>query len=278
MNKRWLISGIVLGALSGAMAQEYLISAHQPNGIYMLDAAGEISWKETNLPHPQDIDFAPAGAIFSSEKNGARLIGPDHELKWKYTAPATCQNPVAQVLADGRYLVGNEGPGTLLEIDARGRTLTEIPLSPCSKGHHGQFRFCRKTPQGTYLGTLTNEGRVKEYQADGAVVCDFGAFKTPVSAIRLQNGNTLIGSFNKLSEHDQSGAEIWSFCPATDGHLGGKGCHVTGLVEWAAGQRVMALYHTDPAWPDIMVVTTKKEIVHTITLPKINKVAGLKIR
>lgn len=280
MNKGFLMGGILLGLLSGALAQgpdKYLITAHHPNGIYLLDSGGKVTWKHTAIRHPQDVDIDKAGNIFCSEIPGAQLIAPDHSVLWKYSTPEGTQNPVAQILADGRFLVGNEGPGNLLEIDESGKTLKEIPLVPTSTVSHGQFRFCQRTPQGTYLVPLTKDQTVKEYAADGSVACDFGQFKVPVSAIRLKDGHTLIGSFNQLSEHDQTGREIWTFNPAPEAGLNGKGCHITGIVKLNNENIALALYHSNPAWPDLLIVNRNKEILHRITLPKIDKVAGLKV-
>lgn len=260
-------------------AYNFVVSSHSPDAISIVNKDGLLQWQYTNIDHPQDFDITADGKIFCSQKMGAKLISVNYEAEWEYKIPEGMENPVAQVLAENRFLVGNEGPGKLLEVDADGNTLKEIELSPDSEKTHDQFRFCSKTPEGTYLAPLTNDNVVKEFDRDGNVIHDFGAITTPVSAIRLKNGNTLIGSYRSLKEFDASGNLIWNFNPVEVAKLNAElnGGHVCGIVEMQNKDIAFAFYHANTEWPDIFVVDRSNNIKESVILKKIDKVAALKL-
>ncbi|MEX0320815.1 MAG: hypothetical protein AB3N63_01570 [Puniceicoccaceae bacterium] len=261
-----------------AKARQFVITSHRPDTITRMDADGMINWQFTDIDHPQDFDIATDGSIFCSQTSGAKLIKPDGSVAWTYEVPEGCENPVAQFLENGRLLIGNEGPGQLAEINPSGAHLKTIPLSPVSEVTHGQFRFARKTSEGTYLTPLTKDGMVHEYAEDGTILNDFGKFKQPVSAVRLANGHTLIGSAARLDEFDADGKLVWTFRPVEDGGLPGKPAgHVTGLAPLEDGSIAFAFYHRNPEWPDVIVVNRKKEVLHSITREEINLVASLRV-
>ncbi len=260
------------------VSQNFIITSHKPDAISIINDEGLLQWQYRDIDHPQDIDITEDGRIFCSQKTGAKMITIGYEEQWKYNAPDGTENPVAQVLGNSRFLVGNEGSGKLYEINSEGKILKGIQLSTEDKSSHGQFRFCNKTKEGTYLTPLTNDGKVKEFDERGKVLFDFGDFNAPVSAIRLNNGNTLIGSFRKLDEFDKNGNLIRSLNPVTQGNLSGdyEGGHVTGLVELEDGNIAFAFYHNVKDWPDIFVVNRNNKIINSIVLKNIDKVASIK--
>lgn len=276
MNR--LIFAICLITCACSAETKFLMTSHNPDGIHRINGSGEVTWTFSEIRHPQDFDVDAAGNIFCSEIPGAKMLSPEGKLLWRYDVPEGCQNPVAQFLGEGRFLVGNEGPGKLLEIDSAGNTLKEIQLSPKDNRKHGQFRFCRKTPQGTYLAPMTADGVVHEVSSDGSIVRDFGKFTQPVCAVRLGNGHTLIGSLRRLDDFDENGKLVWSFNPVVDGKLPeGKKGHVCGVAKLENGDIAFTFYHGVSAWPDIMVVNRKKEVVTSIVLPEINKASSIRL-
>lgn len=270
----WIVSVWLVAFFCRAETQ-YLVSSHQPSVISRVDADGKVLKQIANVKHPQDAAVLEDGRIFSSEISGAKMFSPDGRVLWTYAVPEDCQNPVAQVLGEDRFLVGNEGPCRLREINSKGETLKLIQLSSENKARHGQFRFCRKTPQGTYLVPLTNEGLVKEFDPDGNVVRDFGKFNTPVSAIRMKNGNTLIGYRGMLAQFSPQGEKVWEF--DLNAAAGGWAPPVTGLVELDNGNILFGVYHADAAQPDLYEVSTDQKIVRTVTIPSLSKIAAVQV-
>ncbi len=252
----------------------YTVSSHDPNGLFRVDKNGEIQWSLTGIKHPQEFDIDPTGNIFVSETNGAKYLSPNKDLLWQYTTPEGTENPVAQILKDGHFLVGNEGSCKLLEINSKGETLKEIQLKSSFNESHGQFRFCQKTAEGTYLVPFTMEKAVREYDGDGKLVHDFGSFNLPVGVLRLLNGHTLIGSKARVDEFDKDGKNIWSFGTVKDGGL--KEAFTAGLVRLENGNTVIAYYHDMQDVPDIIEVTADKKIVRSILIKELNHVAMVK--
>ena len=254
-------------------AAAFLVSSHRPDALSFIDAGGKILRQITEVKHPQDVAELPDGRIFSSEISGAGMFDPEGKVLWQYRAPEGSQNPVAQVLGEDRFLVGNEGPCRLREINSKGETLKMIQLTSSVDRNHGQFRFCRKTAEGTYLVPFTNEGAVREYDENGNVVRDFGEYQTPVSVLRLDAGHTLIGWHHRVTEVDERGGKVWEFDMVTDGGL--PASPVTGLIRLENGNVIFGCYHRDAAQPDLLEVTPDKEIVRNVTIPELDNIAGI---
>jgi hypothetical protein len=100
----------------------------------------------------------------------------------------------------------------LIEIDREGKIHREIKLQVKKNDPHRDTRLVRKLKSGNYLVCHEGDGCVKEYHPEGKVVWEF---EVPLfdqarkgghgpeawgnqlfSALRLPNGNTLIGAGN----------------------------------------------------------------------------------
>ncbi len=127
-----------------------------------------------------------------------------------------------QRLRSGNTLITELGTKPrLLEVDAAGTIVIEVPLLPETENAHMQTRMARKLPQGNYLVPHLLAFKVKEYTPDGKVVNEVatdrdelggrGAENWPFTAIRLANGNTLINLThgNKTIEVDPKGTIVW---------------------------------------------------------------------
>ena len=121
-----------------------------------------------------------------------------------------------QPLGDGKYLVAELGPEPrAIVINRKGEILKSTPLACQKKNFHMQTRMLRLLPNGNYIAPHLLDFAVKEYEPDtGKVVRSFptddrGRAKRdwPFTAIRLANGNTLIGctNGNRIIEVDAKG-------------------------------------------------------------------------
>jgi hypothetical protein len=104
--------------------------------------------------------------------------------------------------------VGVCGPCELREVDRAGKVVRRVPLQSKAK-LHSQFRFCRKTPQGTYLVPFIEERKVQEVDASGRVLHELSWPYPVVSATRLTSGNTLIGGGKLIREYDAQWRVVW---------------------------------------------------------------------
>ncbi|MBR5837480.1 MAG: hypothetical protein IKZ84_02965, partial [Victivallales bacterium] len=147
----------------------------------------------------------------------AREVTQDKKTVWEYNVEAPNEVPSVQPLPNGNTLVGVVGQCRLVEVDRQGREVRSIQLATTVKEPHAQFRMCRQTPQGTYLVPFTAEGALREYDAAGNVVRTFPRLSSPVCAVRLPSGNTLVTGGGKVVEFNPSGTRIvWELRPNMD--------------------------------------------------------------
>jgi len=173
-------------------------------------------------------------------------------------------------LSDGRFLVAELGPEPrAIVIDRSGKVLKTTAFQ-CQKGNaHMQTRMLRVLPNGNYIAPHLLDFAVKEYEPDtGKVVRAFptddrGRDKRdwPFTAIRLKDGNTLIGctNGNRIIEVDGSGKIVWS---VTNEDIGEKlfddACGVQRLPN---GNTVVTSYHARGDRVKLFEVTRDKEVV-----------------
>ncbi len=255
-----------------------MFSAHVPDQITIINGEGESLWtigRENGVEHPQDAAVLDDGVVFFSVTRGAKAVRiTDKKELWSYVVPDGTQNPVAQPLDDGFFLVGNEGPCRLLEINAEGRVRREVKVDDCPfKGNHGQFRFCRKTPEGTYLFPMINAGLLREYDSDGKMSRDFSFKGSPVCALRLANGITLTGDGSSVKEIDENDNVVWAFDCVADG--GEKPGVVTAVSRMKNGNTLLGYYQNEPDAADIIEVTRDKKIVWRLVLRDVSFIAAV---
>lgn len=260
------LSAVLMACCAGAAPAQsgrlLMISSHAPSAVNIVDAAGKAIWSlSQDVNHPQDAAVTLDGKLFCSVIDGAIMVRiSDRKLLWRYTVPAGCQNPVAQPLVDGRFLVGNEGACKLLEIDAGGTVCREIRGQSSFTGNHEQFRISRKTPEGTYLFAMTRDRAVREYDAAGRLIFELPGLSKCCYAARLPGGNTLIANSSAVEEYNRHGKAVWRFDAVADGGL--KPALVVGLARLRNGNTLFAYYHGDPALPDIVEVSMDRKILY----------------
>lgn len=255
-----------------------MISAHSPDQIAILNGKGETLWsinKENGVHHPQDAAVLNDGSIFFSVMFGAVNVRiADKKVLWRYSTPRGAQNPVAQPLDDGFFLVGNEGPCRLLEINSEGTVRREVKVDDCPfSGSHGQFRFCRKTCDGTYLFPMVNSGILREYDAAGKQLRQFPIKGMPVCALRIRDGVTLTGDGSSIKEIDANDEITWSYDCVSDGGL--RTGIITAVSRLKNGNTLIGYYQDDPQTPDVLEVSRDKKIVWSLTLPNVALIAAV---
>ncbi len=230
MQLRNLLFGMVGAAMvCGAAEQHSFFSAGwKSGGPALYDAAFNKTWQLESNDELSDGWVLPDGGIvysFSKRKEGlagvVRLDVKKNKL-WEYRMPKGHDNHSCQPLPHGGFLLGECGKDGLwmLEIDQHGKELKRVKVSGAPKDIHHAFRAVRKTPQGTYLGTLMKGagklegGHAYEWDANGRLIRTFpsGSFH----AVRLPNGNTLVsdghgrkGWKTQLTEYAPDGSVVW---------------------------------------------------------------------
>ncbi len=189
---------------------------------YKVGAESTITWK---YPHSsRDGWVMPNGNVLMAlgkdndkYKHGA-IVEVDKDGKTVFEFQGTqAEVHSVQPLENGNIVMTEGGPKPrLLEITRDGKVVVEFALQCQIPNAHMQTRMVRKLPNGNYLCPHLLDHAVKEYKPDGTIVNEF---KTPMepkdswpfTAIRLENGNTLINCThgNMVQEVDKDGKVVW---------------------------------------------------------------------
>jgi hypothetical protein len=186
---------------------------------------GKIVWSYSiplRLPNGgiQEFDDATLlsdGNIIFSRMSGVGMVSPEKKLVWEYPAPPGTEiHSIQSVGKDLVLIMRNGNPAQAMIINtATGAVVKEIPISTPVTATHGQFRHIRMTKARTLLVPHLGEGKVVEYELDGKAIWSVEA-KSPWSALRLDNGNTLIaGDWNRyVREVNAKGETVWELTQA----------------------------------------------------------------
>lgn len=255
-----------------------LIAEHAHDRVALLNERGEVVW-EYSVPHPQDAWMLPNGNILTTYYQGVREVTRAKQIVWEYKTAKPNEIPSCQPLPNGNVLIGIVGECRLIEVNRRGEIVHEVRLTTTEKKPHAQFRMCRQTPEGTYLVPFTAEGAVREYDATGKVLREFPRESSPVAALRLPNGNTLISAAGAVTEYDADDNIVWRvdaewFPDIQFGTL-------AGLQRLPNGNTIICNWNTrdtgDRVGAHIFEVTPDKRIVWQVAGTNIGQVAQCQI-
>ena len=173
-------------------------------------------------------------------------------------------------MEDGRFLVAELGPEPRAVVINRDAKIEHKMLFACQKKNaHMQTRMLRVLPNGNYIAPHLLDFAVKEYKPDtGEVVRTFATDERgrdkkdwPFTAIRLEDGNTLIGctNGNRIIEVDSDGKIVWE---CSDDDIGEKlfddAC---GAQRLPNGNTVITSYHAKKGKVKLFEVTRDKKVV-----------------
>ncbi|MDA7921929.1 PQQ-binding-like beta-propeller repeat protein [Verrucomicrobiales bacterium] len=248
------------------------------NPTVIVSEEGKVTWKAEGKA--RDAFVLPNGNVLASINNTAKEITPEGKTIWEYKlAPENKELGTAVRLEDGNTLVVERGPKPrILELTQDGKITVEVPLLPETDNGHMQTRMARKLPNGNYLVPHLLAFAVKEYQPDGTVVKTFrtdleelGARKAecwPFTAIRLENGNTLVNLThgNQVVEFDADGKVVWH---VTNKDVEGRFADPCGGQRLANGNTVVCSYgQKKPDMAKLFEITSEKKVVWEFIHPK----------
>ena len=247
---------------------------------------GSVEW-EMKVGAIHDAWVLPNGNILYQQGWTKTVeVTPDKQAVWEYDSAKMNGNEGKRVevhafqrLAGGLTMIVESGPARIIEVDKAGKIHREVKLKVNNPNPHSDTRLVRKIASGHYLVAHESDGFVREYDAAGRIVWDyevplFGkerkgghgpeAFGNSLfSAIRLANGNTLIGGGNghcvlevtpkkeivwKLEQNDLPGITLaW----------------VTRVERLPNGNTRFGNCHAGPDNPQFIEVTKDKKVVWT---------------
>jgi hypothetical protein len=191
---------------------------------------------------------------------------------WSYQGTQEEVNSI-QKTAEGTYVLTEAGARPrLLELDASGKVVVEFALSCQSGNAHMETRMTRKLADGTYLCPHLLDFAVKHYDRTGKVLDQIDTTTPgdsqhkveswPFTAIRLANGNTLVGltHANRVAEYDPAGTVVWQL---TNDDVGGLMKDACGVQRLPNGNTIVNSYAAGPGQVRLFEVTPGKKVVWT---------------
>ena len=176
-------------------------------------------------------------------------------------------------------MVAESGNCRIIEVDAAGKIVFEMPLDLPKPDAHRDTRTVRKLASGNYLVCHEGISTVREYDPAGKTVWQYkldlnnrpragghgveGHGTEVYGAIRLPSGNTLIagGNANRVIEVTPKGEIAWS---VEQTELPGITlAWVTTLQLLPNGNVVIGNCHAGPTNPPRIEVTREKKVVWT---------------
>ncbi len=230
--------------------------------IVLLDKAGTILWQHRGQ-NCSDIWMLENGNILHADNNVTEINPRTHEIVWSYRpkqqkggATFSCQR-----LASGNTVVGENSAGRIVEVDREGRVVFELELPLMEPGSHNNLRMVRKLKNGHYLVCHKDKSLVREYTPQGKVVFEVKVSDVPFSAVRLDNGHTLVGHINHITEFDAQGKSVWQF--NKDALHGLEIGMICGIHVQSNGNIVMGFYRAvqKENGAGLLEITREKELV-----------------
>ena len=242
-----------------------------PTFTGIIDEAGQEAW-DSGRPAARDGYVLPNGNALIAWVDEVVEMKPTKEVVFKYTrAKENAEIGTVQRLDNGNTLITELGAKPrLLEVDATGKIVVDVPLQPETDNAHMQTRMARKLASGNYLVPHLLAFKVKEYTPQGKVVREFAtdleelggraAENWPFTAIRLDSGNTLVNLThgNKTVELDPDGKVVWKL--TNDDLPGDPLDDPCGAQRLPSGNTVIASYHAQKGIK-LLEVNPAKEIV-----------------
>ena len=258
-----------------AIVRHSFLGVGKANRVVIVDEQGAIEWK-FDMP-ASDGWVLPDGhvllALYGTKQfpNGG-VVEVDRKtdkILFQYQGQQK-EISTVQPLPGGKFLVAELGPQPrALVINRKGEVLRTTPLRCQKQNFHMQTRMLRMLPNGNYLAPHLLDFAVKEYDpATGKVLRSFATDDRgrpkrdwPFTAIRLENGNTLIActNGNRIIEVNAAGKIVWS---VTNEDLGERlfddAC---GAQRLPNGNTVISSYHAKGRQVKLFEITRKKKVV-----------------
>lgn len=261
----------------------------QGNGkLAIVEPDGAVSW-EMPWKGIHDIHVLENGNILTQRamREVVEIDRKKKEVVWSYNAAKESGNEGTKVevhaiqpLANGNIMIAESGPARFIEINRDGKILKEFKMVVNNPKPHTDTRLSRKLENGHYLACHEGDGTIREYNGDGKMVWEFEvpmfgkkargghgleAFGNKAfSAVRLPNGNTLIGTGNGHSviEVTPEKKVVWEI--HQDDLDGIQLAWVTTLEVLPNGHYVIGNCHAGPENPLLVEIDPKtKKIVWT---------------
>jgi hypothetical protein len=223
-----------------AAAHPFLCTDTLGGKVAMVGSDGKVKW-EYKCENPQDCWITPDGNYFFCFETGVVEKLSDGRTLWDYNAPEGSFVSSCEPMPNGHFLVVENGPCRIIEINNMGNILKEFRLDPPppAVAIRDQLRGVRRTAAGHFLVCRTGEREVEELDAAGKSVRRIPVAGDVRMALRLPDGHLLLalGNAHKLQELDSGFKVAWEL--GENDVPGNPLCSVTGFQRLPNGNTIV---------------------------------------
>jgi len=183
-----------------------LVTATGLDRVFEVDPGGRPVWSlDSELLYPNEAVRLGNGNTLITDRDHNRVIevAPDGGIVWRWDSLALPHG--GSRLANGNTLVCNSGRNAAVEVDSAGATVWEYGVGL------NWPRSAQRLADGNTVISSSGFAWATEVNSGGRVVrVDSGPFFGAVySAVRLDNGHTLVSVDNENIELDSTGTITW---------------------------------------------------------------------
>jgi Mal s 1 allergenic protein-like len=288
----WPVCALLAALVASAGAEQtgkprrVLAADDSTHRLAIVAPNGSLEW-ETQIGAIHDASVLPNGNVLL-QQGWQKIVEltPDKKTAWEYDSGKMNGNEGERVevhafqrLENGLTMIAESGPARIIEVDKAGKIHRQIKLKVNHPSTHSDTRLARKIANGHYLVAHESDGVVREYDSTGRIVWEFEVplfGKTPkgghgpeafgnsvFSAIRLLNGNTLIGAGNGHSVLEVTPEKeiVWKI--EQNDLPGITLAWVTRVERLPDGHTLIGNCHAGPDNPQFIEVTPDKKVVWT---------------
>jgi hypothetical protein len=182
------------GPARGLFAADY----HKKTGALLRSDNSEV-WK-IEIRDIHDAQRLPNGhwLLQTTFQNVIEVDDKGKEV-WRYDAGKNDKGETVEIhafrrLENGLTMIAESGTRRIIEVNAKKEIQRSIPLTVKNPNPHRDTRNVRPTDKGTYVVAHEGDQCVREYDGAGNVIWEYAVGSQLYSAVRLPNGNTLIGT------------------------------------------------------------------------------------
>lgn len=247
-------------------ARTLLVGDYEKKLLALVNPDNSLAWQvPINAIH--DAQPLPDGKwlIQTSFTNMLEVDRTGKEI-WKYSAGKTADGKQIEIhafrrLPNGNTMIAESGSAKILEVDSNKKIVHSIALKVDNPHPHRDTRLVRPTNKGTYLVCHEADSKIREYNREGAVVWSYDVGSKVYSAVRLENGNTLIGTGDghRVIEVTPEGKIAWE---VGENELPGiKLVWVTMVDRLPNGNTWVVNCHAGPTNPQILELSPDKKVI-----------------
>lgn len=197
--KQLIITAIfTLFAVTSQCAQKIAIGASGSDEVVVIDkSSGAI---EARYPigkggECNSVYVDSRGNIIYSYKQGARMVSAQGKVVWDYKVAAPAELQSVAPTTKGYVLAICSEPARIVEVNKKGKVLSETTFSLDTKSIHGQFRQITVMPNGTYLIPVMSRGEVINIDRQGRHTGEAIEVKGNLFSVSIApNGNYIVSA------------------------------------------------------------------------------------